>query len=120
MKRTFEKTIQNPNYEGVEDVTPEEVKAQSSHIVLIDVRENDEYVGELGHIEGATLTPLGELSSHLEALPKDKTIVFICRSGNRSGKASLIAKEFGLTDVYNMLGGMILWNDKGFNTTVEL
>ena len=52
-------------------------------VILLDVREDDEY--KSGHIPGAEWIPLGQLSSRLGELPKDKTIVAVCRSGNRSG-----------------------------------
>lgn len=82
---------------------------------LIDVRRPDEFNGELGHIEGAILKTLGdELSHFLKSESKNKKILFICRSGNRSGQATLEAMSLGFTDVFNMEGGMIYWNEKKF------
>ena len=45
---------------------------------LLDVREPVEY--DLGHLDGATLIPLGTLRDRLDELPKDKQIMFIRES----------------------------------------
>lgn len=82
---------------------------------LIDVRRPDEFTGELSHIEGARLVTQGEELDHfLAAQDKNKKILFICRSGARSARATLQAMELGFRDVFNMEGGMLLWNEKGF------
>lgn len=91
-------------------VTPQEalemVKAGLAY--GIDVREIDEW--NSGHFELFTLTPLSELDG--AALPSDKPIIFICRSGNRSGKACNAIEPTGLK-VMNMAGGMLAWQDAG-------
>ncbi len=107
----FTSQIENPNYEGVFDVPPQELQNNLTAIKLIDVRQPEEFVGELGHIAGAELLTLDTLPDHLGALPKDETIVFICRSGARSARATAFAMMNGFQHVYNMQGGMILWND---------
>lgn len=119
MSYKFTETTNNPKYEGVLDVTPQQVLDNLQSLTLIDVREPDEYTGELGHIKGAKLIPLGSLETSLSELPKEQPIVFICRSGNRSGHASLLAKENGINNTFNMFGGMILWNENDFATTKE-
>lgn len=112
---TFFQTAQeNPDNPDVLDVSPEEVLEKKDQLVLIDVRRPDEYVGELGHIPGAKLLTLDHLPQKINSLPKNETIVFVCRSGGRSGRATAFAKENGFSNVYNMKGGMILWNQLGF------
>jgi hydroxyacylglutathione hydrolase len=113
----FRTKQRNPENPGVEDVDPKEVWEQKSQVELIDVRRPDEFTGELGHVPGSQLMVLDTLPQRLSELPKDKTVVFICRSGNRSGRAAAFAKQNGYNDVYNMKGGMLLWND--LNLTVE-
>ncbi|MFZ2361562.1 MAG: rhodanese-like domain-containing protein [Anaerolineae bacterium] len=81
-------------------------------VVLIDVREPDEFAA--GHIPEATLIPLGQLSSRLSEIPKDKTVVAVCRSGNRSGQATELLRQAGF-DAHNMQGGMISWEQAGFD-----
>lgn len=106
----------NPENPNVQDVTPETVWENKDKLCLIDVRRPDEYTGELGHIPGAKLIVLDTLPDHIDELPKDQTIVFICRSGGRSGRASGFAFESGLKNTYNMLGGMLLWNERNLPT----
>ncbi len=81
---------------------------------LIDVREPHEFDGELGHIANALLVPLGGLTEFLKREDKHSKILFICRSGARSGRATLQAMAAGFTDVSNMAGGMLEWNSRGF------
>lgn len=111
MSFKFDKVIENGVHIGVKDIHPENILAHLQDILLIDVRRPDEFTGELGHISGSQLLVLDDLPEKIQDLPRDQTIVFICRSGNRSGQASLIAMENGFEHTYNMLGGMLLWND---------
>jgi rhodanese-related sulfurtransferase len=83
---------------------------------LVDVRRSDEFTGELGHIAGAVLKTLGpELGAYLPTLDKTKPVLFICRSGARSATAAMMAMDVGLDKVFNMEGGMIYWNQLGFD-----
>jgi rhodanese-related sulfurtransferase len=110
----FSEVSQNPHFPDVQDVSPEQVQKNQNQVILIDVRENDEWVGELGHISSAKLINLGSLPGKTSEVPRDKTVVLICRSGGRSARAASYLKEQGYENVYNMLGGMLLWNQKGF------
>jgi hydroxyacylglutathione hydrolase len=82
---------------------------------FIDVRRPEEYHGgELGYIQGAKLVTLEtELNSWMNT-EKDRQMptVFICRSGARSGRATVVAKGMGFENVYNMQGGMLRWNQQ--------
>jgi rhodanese-related sulfurtransferase len=112
----FTKHSANPNFPNVVDVDPQDVLNLKNNLLLIDVRRPDEFTGELGHAPGASLLTLDQLPAKLDTLPKNKTIVFICRSGGRSAQATAFALENGFTDVYNMKGGMLLWNEYGLTT----
>ncbi len=81
-----------------------------SDVFIVDVREPYEFAG--GHVPGATLIPLGQLSSRLSEIPKDKTVVAVCRSGNRSGQATQLLRQQGF-NAHNMQGGMIAWEQAG-------
>ena len=99
---------------GVPEVKVENLKEFVGKIRLIDVRNPNEFTGELGHIESAELVTLGhELQSYLEAGVaelKEEVIVFICRSGSRSGQATIFSQQLGYQKVYNLQGGMLRWN----------
>ena len=74
---------------------------------LLDVREKSEM--SEGYISGAKLIPLGQLDKRMKELPKNREIVCVCRSGNRSKSAAkqLIAAGYSAS---NMRGGMLAWN----------
>ncbi len=103
--------------DGVPTLKPSSTKDLEG-FELIDVRRRDEYHGELGHIQSAKLYTLGDsLEEFLMKASKETPVLFICRSGARSAQATLLAKELGFKEVYNMEGGMILWNQ--LNLPVE-
>jgi len=81
--------------------------------ILIDVRDADEYSGELGHIAGSRLVPLREFSERAAELTllKDHQIVTVCRVGMRSATAAAILTGLGCEQVWNLKGGMLAWND---------
>jgi sulfur dioxygenase len=102
----------------VGQLTPREVQAQLSSAnppLLIDVRQPDEYSGELGHIPGSRLIPLRELAPRVEeiAAHKTKEVVCICRAGVRSTTAAALLRGLGFERIWNMKGGMLDWNEAG-------
>lgn len=107
------KNLNSSLIQNIPTVTPEEVFKNLNHIELIDVRRDDEYTGELGHIVGAKLVTLGpDLTDFFKSLNTQKEIVLICRSGARSAFATQEAQSLGVKNIYNMSGGMIEWNSK--------
>jgi len=112
----FKSKIPNPGLPQVYDISAEEVHEKKQAVRLIDVRRPDEWVGEFGHIPEAELVTLDTLPMRIQELPKNETIVFVCRSGARSAQAAAFAIENGITDVYNMKGGMIAWTQLNFET----
>ncbi|MBE3039540.1 MAG: rhodanese-like domain-containing protein [Chloroflexi bacterium] len=73
---------------------------------LLDVRQPEEF--RLGHIAGAKLIPLGELSSRMKEVPQGREIVCICASGHRSVPAVRKLMAVGYT-ASSMKYGMIAW-----------
>ncbi len=92
------------------DVTTANDLRGRDDVILLDVREDYEF--NAGHVPGAAWIPLGELPNRLNELPKDKTIVAVCRSGNRSGQATELLRQQGF-DAHNMQGGMLAWQAAG-------
>lgn len=81
---------------------------------ILDVREPQEW--QEYHIPGSTLIPLGELPARLSEVPKDKEIVVVCRSGNRSRSGFEILAKNGFSRVTSMAGGLKEWAAKGYET----
>lgn len=80
--------------------------------LVVDVRSPEEYRFD-GHITGSRLLPLPVLLQRAAELPKDRPIVFVCRSGNRSHIACEQLAGQGFSNVINMTGGMIGWHSAG-------
>lgn len=107
----------NPELDMVQDISPDELSAKQDQVTLIDVRSSEEYTGELGHVPNSALMTLDTIMDNIDSIPKDKTVVFICRSGRRSANATAIAKDNGFDSAFNMKGGMLLWNEMGLATS---
>lgn len=88
----------------------------SSSPILVDVREPEEFDGELGHIRGSILIPLKDLPARVHEIEgsKDRPIIVICRAGVRSTTGAAILTGLGFENVGNLKGGMLDWNDRGF------
>ena len=95
------------------EIAPRAVFETMGTARLVDVREPHEFTGELGHVEGAELVPLGTLEAASKAWARDEPLIMICRSGGRSGRAAEHLSAQGFTSVMNMVGGMLAWNDAG-------
>ncbi len=95
------------------DITVQELKQRidaGETLHLLDVRNPDEY--ELDNI-GAKLIPLGDLPDRLDELEdwKDEEVLVHCRSGKRSAMAQQILEQNGFSNVRNVAGGMLAWNE---------
>ncbi len=98
----------------VRQLAPHDVRARlarPSPPLLLDVREPDEFSGELGHIAGSVLVPLKELPSRAaEFAPfKQREVIVVCRAGVRSTTAAALLTGLGFEHVANLKGGMLDW-----------
>jgi rhodanese-related sulfurtransferase len=91
------------------DITTLEARLADGTVV-IDVREDDEYVG--GHVAGAVLMPLSTVPDNVAELPAGEAFLVICHSGGRSGRAVEFLRAQGL-DATNVAGGTKAWIDSG-------
>ena len=80
---------------GSESISPEKEVAESikSGAFILDVRTMME--AKKGVVPGATSIPLLRLKRHLDELPRNKTIVTYCGTGERAGKAKDILESAG-------------------------
>lgn len=108
MTTLFEAATPHPN--GYRDLSTAALAGAPHRPRIIDVREPDEYVGELGHVEGAELVPLATVGRAAHGWPRDESLVLVCRSGKRSGRAASELVAMGFTAVMNLEGGMLAWN----------
>jgi glyoxylase-like metal-dependent hydrolase (beta-lactamase superfamily II)/rhodanese-related sulfurtransferase len=92
------------------DVDPSYVAARRDEVALVDVREPQEFTGELGHVPGAQLVPLATLLDKAVTWDPEREIVLVCRSGGRSARAAAELARRGFRHLYNLRGGMLAWN----------
>lgn len=98
----------------MQNITPEELKRRidaGEALHIVDVREPHE---RAEFNIGGTLVPLGHIQAmqvdELEEL-KDQEVIVYCRSGNRSGQACMLLETMGFTNVKNLTGGMLKWQE---------
>ena len=82
--------------------------------VLVDVREPQEWAA--GHAPLAEHLPLGRVTP--DAVPQDRPVIAVCRSGNRSGKAADVLAAAGVP-VHNLAGGMKAWAGSGLPVVTD-
>ncbi len=85
--------------------------------LVVDVRETAEW--SAGHIPNARHIALGHLDKHLSEIEKfkDKPVILVCASGNRSGSGCGVLKKAGFRQVFNLAGGIRAWSDAGLPMT---
>jgi hydroxyacylglutathione hydrolase/adenylyltransferase/sulfurtransferase len=83
---------------------------RSGEAVLVDVREPHEW--DAGRIPGARHVEMERLASQAETIPKDKTVIFQCRLGNRSAMAAQAFRASGY-EALSMAGGILAWHEAG-------
>ena len=80
----------------------------------MDVREPAEYI--TGHVPGATLVPMGQLTSRLGEIDRSRPVYLVSASGNRSAAMTDLMVADGY-DAYSVAGGTTAWRRSG--RTVE-
>lgn len=84
--------------------------AHADGAAVVDVREPGEYVE--GHVPGAVLMPMGQLSSRTRELDQSQTVYVICATGNRSGAMTDYLVHAGF-DALSVAGGTSAWARTG-------
>lgn len=93
-------------------VTAQEAEAlREQGAFVLDVRQASEWVD--GHVPGATLIPLDQLPARVGEVPRDRPVVVICRTGNRSAAGRDILLAAGFPAVTSVDGGIGAWESAG-------
>jgi molybdopterin/thiamine biosynthesis adenylyltransferase/rhodanese-related sulfurtransferase len=98
---------------AIREVGADDVEPRLDDVVLLDVREADEY--EQGALPGAIHLPRGQLEFQVEGRIPDKSlpVVVYCAAGVRSAFAAKTLTDLGYTDVVSLAGGFNRWKDEG-------
>ena len=89
-------------------------RLQTESPFLLDVRDIKNRVS-VGYIRNSHHRYIGELSSHLDDIPRDKPIVIYCDTGYKGSLAGSILALHNYRDLTNVLGGMTAWKRAGFS-----
>jgi sulfur dioxygenase len=107
--------LSDQDAQGITLITPSQVKERidtDGGVLLLDVRNLDEYSGPLGHIQGSCLIPVQELPARIAELEHARAyeVITICKTGRRAILAANLLTKAGFTSVSCMQGGMVQWN----------
>ena len=95
------------------DVTTLKQCLAANEVVVVDVREPDEYAE--AHISGTVLIPLGMIKPDVIPVEDGRRLVLHCRSGQRSHYAcEQLSQVNPELEVYNLEGGILAWIAQGY------
>jgi rhodanese-related sulfurtransferase len=106
-------TSQTKTNTTISPKTLQELRQQDA-VILVDVREPLEFVGE--HIADAHSLPLSNLNPSQLPRGEGKTTILYCQSSNRSGNVIQKLKAAGVEDVIHLEGGLLAWKQAGLPT----
>ena len=102
----------------IREVMPQEVAPKLGKVLIVDVREPQEYAA--AHIPGAINIPRGVLEFKLDQFPdlqdRNREVVLQCQGGGRSALATVVMQELGFKNVVNLAGGFGAWSAAGLPT----
>ena len=107
------KMNQEENGDVISEIDPRTLAERiesGDDIQLIDVREPWEW--QIANIPGARLIPLGQLSSAIDSLDRNRETVIYCKSGVRSMHAAYALEDAGFRKLANLSGGILRWSQE--------
>ena len=102
----------------IEQITVEQMSEaiKDSSIQLIDVRTSGEFLdGHLKNSHNICVTD-DDFKEQAAGLDKDKPVYVYCKKGGRSAQAAEILKDMGFKKIYDLKGGIVLWEEAGQQT----
>ena len=88
--------------------------AAGDAVILVDVRQPEEFTAPPGHLPGAVNVPLADLSGRAgELAARREPVVLVCKTDRRSARAATELLAAGLRDVAVLRGGTDGWHRKG-------
>ena len=91
-------------------VTAEEVNSNLSSYLIVDIRDNDDFIN--GHIEGAVNILIDSLYDFVKSIDSASypKIILISKNGQSSAYFTCLLRLSGLTNIYSLKYGMASWN----------
>jgi rhodanese-related sulfurtransferase len=94
----------------MEEISVAELHARRSagdDLVVLDVREPDELT--LAALPGTLDIPMGQIADRLDEIPRERDVVVLCHSGQRSARVTKFLAANGFERVANVRGGIDAW-----------
>jgi rhodanese-related sulfurtransferase len=92
---------------------------KNDSIQLLDVRTTDEYIeSHLANAHNICVTD-DDFKEKAAGLNRDEPVYVYCKKGGRSAQAAKILAEMGFKKIYDMKGGILLWEEAGLETEKE-
>ena len=90
-----------------------EILEAGNSLTILDVRDENELSGKLGHLKNSINIPVGSLRNRISELEtmRDSKIVIVCRSGVRAVTAAGLLDREGFGNVKVLKGGMLAWRE---------
>jgi rhodanese-related sulfurtransferase len=114
--------ILNPKYEKmllgllhhtIPQISCDELFKIKDSVIILDTREWNEYA--ISHIPGAIYVGYKMFTiESIKSIPKEKTIVSYCSVGYRSEKISVLLKEAGFCNIFNLYGSIFEWVNRKY------
>ncbi|MGW0025631.1 rhodanese-like domain-containing protein [Rhodococcus sp. NPDC003383] len=104
------------SFSDVPTVSVDDVPEIGDGVVLLDVREADEW--DLGHAPGALHIPVADVPARIEDIDIDAEVYVVCRQGGRSVGVVAYLNNIGF-DAFQVSGGMVAWQRTGRPLTAD-
>ena len=75
--------------------------------LVLDVREDWET--QICRLAGSVHIPMHELVSRLDEIEAERPVVCLCHHGMRSMQVAMFLERRGMSEVYNLAGGIDAW-----------
>ncbi len=112
------KTSKNPRYQsfhidGISHISPNDAyqAMQDENTFAVDVREPDEIQSLRIDSGNVLFHPISKIMDRISYIPKDKTLIIVCSTGERSSKVVNLLIRQGFSNVANLDGGIVNWRD---------
>lgn len=109
-------SIDDVSFSDVPTVTVSDVPPIGPDVVLLDVRESDEW--DLGHAPGALHIPMSDVPARLDEIDIDAEVYVVCRQGGRSLAVVEYLSHVGY-EAIQVHGGMVSWQQNGLPLTAD-
>lgn len=96
------------------DIAPAQLSEMLEDKDFLLVNVHIPYEGEIPETD--LFVPYDEVEQNLSQFPRDRAekIVLYCRSGSMSATAARTLVKLGFTNVWNLDGGMVAWEQQGY------